>query len=130
MDHGIFNRRTALAVLAFAAAGGARAQPTDPVRALIEAMARRDAAAIRVVFAPDASQTYGNGAWKTPDAFLRWLESDIVAAGGRVDNPRFTSEGDAIVVRGEYRNDKGYRSPANFRFEIAKGKIKRWQMRY
>lgn len=127
------SRRTLMAAVAALAATvgtGAMAQTTDPVRALLDAMARKDSAAIRAQFAVDATQAYGTGAWKTPEAFKRWLETDIIAAEGVVTDAKFVAEGQTVVVTGRYRNKSGYSSAANFLFEVSSGKITRWRMRY
>ena len=112
-------RRTILAFLTLApcAVWAADAEPTAVVKDLIAAMASGDADRIRTAFADDASQAYGSGSQKSGDAFRAWLESDIIDANGRVDDPEFTTDGTAVMVNGTYRNDNGYSSQADFLFE-------------
>ena len=112
------------------------AQPSDPsaieapVRALIDAMAAGDADRIRAQFAPEATQAYGaDGRMKTPAATARWLETDIIQREGKVADPVFTTEGDTVVVRGQY-SSRGYTSKADFLFTVKDGKITSWRMRY
>lgn len=109
------------------------AQPADPgsvVRALIDAMKASDGARIRALFAPDASQAYGDARPKAGAAFFAWLESDIIKRKGQVDNPQFAVNGNEVIVTGQYRNSRGYRSAANFRIVVDNGRIVSWQMRY
>ena len=104
--------------------------PEVAVRALLSAMEANDADRIRSAFSPAASQAYGDGTPKTGPAFSQWLESDIIAAHGRVDSPSLVVTGDEVVVTGQYRNSAGYSSAANFLFKVSKGQIVSWQMRY
>ncbi len=108
-------------------------QPTDSatvVRSLIEAMQANDGARIRALFAPEASQAYGDGKPKAGREFFAWLESDIIARKGQVDNPQFAVNGQEVIVTGQFRNSRGYRSAANFRIVVDSGRITSWQMRY
>ena len=100
------------------------------VSALLAAMAAGDAPAIRAAFAPEAQQAYGDAAPKGGAAFAAWLESDIIAAMGRVDDPVLVVDGDAVVVTGIYHNATGYRSPADFLFHTSATGITFLQMRY
>lgn len=100
------------------------------VRALVEAMKANDADRIRALFAPGASQAYGDGKPKTGPAFFAWLESDIIQRKGQVDDPKFAVAGNEVIVTGQYRNSRGYRSAANFRIVVDGGRIVIWQMRY
>jgi SnoaL-like domain len=104
--------------------------PDAVVRALLSAMDAKDANGIRNAFSPSASQAYGNGTPKTGPAFSAWLQSDIIAAHGRVENPQLVATGDEVVVTGRYRNSSGYSSAANFLFKVSNGQITSWQMRY
>jgi hypothetical protein len=117
-----------------AAQGAASAVPTsDPgtvVRNLIDAMKANDAVRIRALFAPDASQAYGDGKPKAGPAFFAWLESDIIERKGQVNDPQFAVNGNEVIVTGQYRNSRGYRSAANFRIVVDNGRIVSWQMRY
>lgn len=111
----------------------ANAQSPDaeaPVRALIEAMAAEDAAAIRAQFSADATQAYGaDGRMKSPAATARWLETDIIQRNGKVADPVFTVNGNEVVVQGQY-NSIGYSSKADFLFTVENGLITSWRMRY
>jgi len=106
------------------------AEPGSVVRALIDAMKINDGARIRALFAPDASQAYGDAKPKSGPAFFTWLESDIIDRKGQVDNPQFAVNGNEVIVTGQYRNSRGYRSAANFRIVVDNGRIASWQMRY
>jgi ketosteroid isomerase-like protein len=127
------DRRATLVGVAACLTGAALAQPVPTpetaVRNLIAAMTAGDAAAIRAAFAPDAGQAYGPGRLSAPDAFRRWLESDIITRQGRVDEPHFEARGNDVVVTGTYRS-LGYESAANFLFEVRDGRIRSWRMRY
>ena len=108
-------------------------QATDPgsvVRALVDAMKANDAARIRALFAPDASQAYGDGRPKSGPAFFAWLESDIIDRKGQVDEAQFAVNGNEVIVTGQFRNSRGYRAAANFRIVVDNGRIVSWQMRY
>lgn len=113
------------------AATTAQVQSVDaPVRALIEAMEAGDAARIRTQFSPDATQAYGaDGPMASPAATVRWLESDIIARGGKVTNPKFSVNGNEVIVRGQY-SSRGYSSKADFLFTVKNGLITSWRMRY
>jgi hypothetical protein len=104
--------------------------PESPVRALLAAMEANDAVRIRAAFASAASQAYGDGAPKTGEAFSRWLQSDIIDRQGKVANPSFAVTGSEVVVTGQFSNNAGYRSAANFLFKVSDGRIVSWQMRY
>ena len=109
------------------------AQPNDAtivVRTLIDAMKLNDGARIRALFAPEASQVYGDGKPKAGRAFFDWLESDIIERKGQVDDAQFAVSGNEVIVTGQYRNSRGYRSAANFRLVVDNGRIVSWQMRY
>lgn len=113
-----------------AAPPSAPAANQAPVRALIDAMAAGDADRIRAQFAPEATQAYGaDGRMKTPAATARWLETDIIERQGKVADPVFTTEGDTVVVRGQY-SSRGYTSKADFLFTVKDGRITSWRMRY
>jgi ketosteroid isomerase-like protein len=110
-----------------------RAVPPTPeyiVTELMAAMQGNDGDRIRAVFADNAGQAYGSGRAKTGDAFRAWLESDIINARGRVENPQVSSDGNSVIVTGQYRNAANYRSAANFLFTVEDGRITNWQMRY
>jgi hypothetical protein len=49
---------------------------------------------------------------------------------GRVENPSLVATGDEVVVTGQYRNNNGYSSAADFLFVVSDGLIVSWQMRY
>lgn len=100
------------------------------VRALVDAMKANDAARIRALFAPNASQAYGDGRPKSGPAFFAWLDSDIIERKGQVDDAQFAVNGDEVIVTGQFRNSRGYRAAANFRIVVDNGRIVSWQMRY
>lgn len=105
-------------------------QPEQIVMALIEAMSVSDAEKIRSLFNKDARQAYGeSGSWKSGEAFFKWLQSDIIDRKGHVDNAKFSTEGNEVIVTGQY-SSVGYTNKANFLFSVEDGKIKSWQMRY
>lgn len=137
--NGMVNRRRAVLigaalvgfpVMAVGQTNGEAASPEGVVRRLITAMQVGDAAQIRAAFAEGAEQAYGEGSAKTGDAFRAWLETDIITAQGRVNEPEFAVDGDTVVVTGEYRNASGYRSKADFLMGVEAGKIVSWRMRY
>ncbi|WP_186697589.1 nuclear transport factor 2 family protein [Cyanobium sp. NS01] len=110
----------------------AQALPSDPgavVRQLLEAMTSNDPARIRALFAANASQAYGNGPAKSGEDFFRWLDSDIIERGGRVNDPQVVVTGNDVVVTGQY-NSRGYTSRADFLFRVEDGRIVSWRMRY
>ena len=125
------SRRTVLALLTMtpALAWASDETPETIVRTLIDAMAANDAPAIRVAFAEDAKQAYGAGAPKSGEAFRAWLESDIIELQGRVEAPRFRTNGTTVTVTGTYRNDNGYSSEASFLFTVRGGRIVAWHVR-
>ena len=99
------------------------------VKKLISAMEENNTAEIRALFHKDAKQAYGNGAWKSGEEFFKWLESDIIDRKGHVDKAQFKTEGNQVVVTGQYSSE-GYTNKANFLFVVEDGKIASWQMRY
>jgi len=101
----------------------------NTVKALIDAMSSNDAQKIRSLFHENAKQAYGNGSWKSGEAFFRWLQSDIIDRKGHVDDAKLSVEGKQVVVTGQYSSD-GYTNKANFLFVVEDGKISSWQMRY
>jgi ketosteroid isomerase-like protein len=104
--------------------------PEAVVRELLDAMSANDAARIRAVFAPSARQAYGDSPPKTGEAFSAWLKSDIIDRHGQVSSPRLAVGEGGVVVTGQYRNNAGYSSAANFLIKVEGGKIVSWQMRY
>ena len=130
----VFASHQAFAQMAPAPGSAASAaQATDAgsvVRALVDAMKRNDGARIRALFAPQASQAYGDGRPKSGPAFFAWLESDIIDRKGQVDEPQFAVNGNEVIVTGQFRNSRGYRAAANFRLVVENGRIISWQMRY
>jgi len=109
------------------------AQPASPgamVRVLIDAMKNNDGVRIRALFAPNASQAYGDGKPKAGPAFFAWLESDIIERKGQVDQAQFAVNGNEVIVTGQFSNSRGYRAAANFRIVVEQGRIVSWQMRY
>ncbi len=120
-------------VSAQAAAPASEAQATDSgtvVQSLIDAMRLNDGARIRSLFAPQASQAYGNGQAKSGQAFFAWLESDIIGRRGQVDDARLSVQGQEVIVTGQFHNSRAYRAAANFRFVVDNGRIVSWQVRY
>ena len=108
-------------------------QATDAgsvVRALVDTMKANDAVRIRALFAPDASQAYGDSRPKSGPAFFAWLESDIIDRKGQVDEAQFAVNGNEVIVTGQFHNSRGYRAAANFRIVVDNGRIVSWQMRY
>lgn len=103
----------------------------EPVQNLIEAMASENAELIRAQFAPTATQAYGaDGTMKSPDETKKWIESDIINRKGKVLNPKYTIEGEnVVVVTGQYES-LGYTNKANFLFTVENGQITSWRMRY
>jgi len=99
------------------------------VRSLIDAMSENNAQKIRSLFDENAKQAYGNGSWKSGKDFFNWLQSDIIDRKGHVDHAKFKTEANQLVVTGQYSSE-GYSNEANFLFEVEKGKIVSWQMRY
>jgi hypothetical protein len=138
LRNGLGRRRLLLALVGTAILPGAvaaqsgmvDAAPEAVVRELLAAMAANDAARIRASFAPSASQAYGDGRAKSGDAFSAWLKSDIIDRHGQVINPRLAVSGSEVVVTGQFRNNAGYTSAANFLIKVEGGKITSWQMRY
>lgn len=130
-------RKLCAAVLLFTAffscvtVGAEKASPTPQtvVQSLLDAMAKKDAPGIRSAFAKDASQAYGDGKPKSGEAFFRWLESDIIARQGRVEDPKLEVKGNTVVVTGVYKSE-GYTNRANFLFTVDDGLITSWRMRY
>lgn len=124
---------SAFATGAAAQSSSSAAQPNDAaivVRTLIDAMKLNDGSRIRALFAPDASQAYGDGKPKAGREFFAWLESDIIERKVQVDDAQFAVGGNEVIVTGQYRNSRGYRSAANFRLVVDNGRIVSWQMRY
>lgn len=127
----VFACQPACAQVAPAAAPAA--EPSDAgsvARALVDAMKHNDGTRIRALFAPQASQAYGDGRPKSGPAFFAWLESDIIDRKGQVDEAQFTVNGGEVIVTGQFRNSRGYRAAANFRLVVENGRIVSWQIRY
>lgn len=103
--------------------------PETKVRLLIKAMASNDAEKIRSVFHEGAKQAYGEGSWKSGNEFFTWLQSDIIDRKGHVENPKFSTDNNEVIVTGQY-NSEGYTNKANFLFVVEEQKIISWQMRY
>lgn len=93
-------------------------------------MEANDGPALRALFAADAWQAYGNGSPKSGAAFFAWLESDIIKVQCRVHDAKVTAQGEDAVITGQYRNNSGYRSAANFLISARDGRITGWRMRY
>ena len=125
--------RRAVLAAAVLSVTGVRAQPADAValaRQLVDAMTANDAVRLRALFAPQAWQAYGDAAPKRGEAFFAWLQSDIIDRAGRVDDAQVEADGNAAVITGRYRNNRGYRSAANFLITAEAGRIVGWRMRY
>jgi len=103
--------------------------PEAVVSALMEAMQANDAEQIRSLFAPNASQAYGDGAARSGEAFFSWLDSDIIERQGRVEDAQLSVDGNEVVVTGQYQS-RGYTSAANFLITVEDGLITSWRMRY
>lgn len=103
--------------------------PEKIVKSLIEAMTANDAGKIRSAFHEDAKQAYGSGSWKLGDDFFAWLQSDIIERKGHVDDAKYSTIGNEVIVTGQYSSE-GYTNKANFLFVVEDGKIISWQMRY
>lgn len=97
---------------------------------LIEAMNKNDSNTIRSLFATNAKQAYGSSKAKKGEQFRSWLETDIIQAQGKVSNPQYKESDNQVVVTGTYSNNNGYTNAADFLFEVEKGKITSWTMRY
>jgi len=106
-----------------------QSNPEHVVRSLIDAMSENDAEKIRSMFHENASQAYGDSPAKSGQDFFSWLESDIIERKGHVDNANFSTNGNEVVVKGQY-SSKGYTNKANFLFKVKGDKIMSWQMRY
>lgn len=103
---------------------------TEVVANLVKAMGENNAEKIRASFHEHTKQAYGeNGVWKSGKDFFKWLESDIIERNGHVDNPEFKTDGNEVIVTGQY-SSRGYTNKANFLFVVENDKIKSWQMRY
>lgn len=123
--------QSACAQVAPAAASAAQAGDAGSVvRALVDAMKHNDGARIRALFAPQASQAYGDGQPKSGPAFFAWLQSDIIERKGQLDQALLTVNGSEVIVTGQFHNSRGYRAAANFRLVVENGRIVSWQMRY
>lgn len=106
--------------------------PEQLVTDLIQSLQENNAEKIHDAFSSNAIQLYDRF-WakeKTGEKFRKWLNSDIINPHGRVENAKITSSGSQVVVKGQYVNDNGYSSPADFLFEVNDGKIIRWTIRY
>ena len=103
--------------------------PESVVNSLIEAMTANDAEKIRSVFIENTKQAYGNGEWKSGNDFFSWLQSDIIGRKGHVENAKYSTDGNEVVVTGQYSSE-GYTNKANFLFVVENDKIISWQMRY
>ena len=103
--------------------------PESVVKSLIEAMTANDAEKIRSVFLENTKQAYGNGSWKSGSDFFSWLQSDIIDRKGQVNNAKYSTDGNEVVVTGQYSSE-GYTNKANFLFMVENDKIISWQMRY
>lgn len=103
----------------------------NTVKSLINAMSENNAQKIRVLFKDNAKQAYGNGSWKSGNDFFSWLQSDIIDRKGHVDDAKFKTEANQVVVTGQYSSE-GYTNKANFLFEVDvdDNKIVSWEMRY
>lgn len=99
------------------------------VKSLIDAMTANDAEKIRSVFHENTKQAYGNGSWKSGSDFYSWLQSDIIDRKGHVENAKYSTDGNEVVVTGQYSSE-GYTNKANFLFVVENDKIISWQMRY
>ena len=99
------------------------------VKSLIDAMNMNDSERIRSQFQKEAKQAYGEGSWKSGEAFFKWLQSDIIDRKGHVENAKFSTDGNQVKVTGQY-SSVGYTNKANFLFSVEDGKIASWQMRY
>jgi ketosteroid isomerase-like protein len=107
----------------------ATSNPENVIKSLIDAMKTNDAEKIRSLFNANASQAYGDGAAKSGAAFFKWLDSDIIDRKGHVENAKYSVDGNAVVVTGQY-SSVGYTNKANFLFSVEDGKIMSWRMRY
>lgn len=103
--------------------------PESIIKSLIEAMKANDSGKIRFIFDDNASQAYGDGSPKSGATFFKWLDSDIIDRKGHVENATYKTDGNQVVVTGQY-NSIGYTNKANFLFSVENGKIMSWQMRY
>lgn len=101
----------------------------NTVKSLIQAMETNDADKIRSQFHENAKQAYGSGEWKSGEEFFSWLQSDIIDRKGHVDNAKYSTNGNEVIVTGQYSSE-GYTNKANFLFVVENGKISSWQMRY
>lgn len=102
-----------------------------PVKELIDAMQKEDAARIRAQFSNKATQAYGaDGKMKSAEETKTWIGTDIVDRKGKVENPQFNVLSDTVVVvTGQYKSI-GYTNKANFLFTVENGLITSWRMRY
>jgi hypothetical protein len=119
----VFAFQPAYSQVASAAASAAEATDAGSVvRALVEAMNQNDGTRIRALFAPPASQAYSDGRPKSGSAFFSWLKSDIIDRKGQVNDAKFAVNGSKVIVTGQFRNSRGYRSAANFRLVVENGR--------
>lgn len=102
-----------------------------PVKDLMDAMQKEDAAKIRAQFSNNATQAYGvEGKMKSAEETKAWIETDIIDRKGKVENPKFdVISATEIVVTGQYKSI-GYTNKANFLFTVENGLITSWRMRY
>ncbi len=100
--------------------------PTEVIARFVKALNSNDAKAIKAAFAPNAWTAYGeNGARKTGDAFMVWLESDIIRVKGKLEVSSKTVSGNAVTVQGRY-SSTGWSGNAKYVFTVQNGLIASW----
>lgn len=102
-----------------------------PIKELIDAMQKEDAARIRAQFSKNATQAYGaDGKMKSSEETKTWIETDIINRKGKLENSTFDLVSNTeVVVTGQYKSI-GYTNKANFLFTVENGLITSWRMRY
>jgi hypothetical protein len=102
--------------------------PADVVNAFVEAVNKCDRAAARALFAQNGFAAYGmQGAPKRGADLDSWLQSDIFAVRGKIENITLATEGNRVTLRGRYTST-GWSGNANYLFTIEGGRITAWNL--
>ena len=113
-------------VLAQTAASAVSTAPTDVIERFVKAVNGNDAKAIKAAFAPNAWTAYGEGgARKTGEAFMAWLESDIISVKGKIEVRQKTVNGNSVTIEGRYTST-GWSGNAKYVFTVQNGLITSW----
>jgi hypothetical protein len=112
--------------LAQTTASAVSTAPSEVVDRFVKALNGNDAKAIKAAFAANAWTAYGeNGARKTGDALMAWLESDIIRVKGKLEVQSKTLNGNAVTVTGRY-SSTGWSGNAKYIFTVQNGLIASW----